>query len=253
MKNRSVSAFLLAIVLPAAPSPSAAAPIPFAGSLKIPPGQAASPITAELRSLSQPERIQPLPLAVEVKGGTAVLRGAAPEPGLWQVVVREDGAAAMALDLLPLLEESTLPPLDLAAAAPARRLQVRVTNPAGRPVAGAEVAVTPAAGSADAPAGWRPAPATATTGRDGTALLPAAPSVPLLLAVGAPGFPLHREEIGPTAQPAVEVRLKPGLPRDVEVRNREDKPVRGVTVTTAEGQALGVTDERGRLAVAVAV
>jgi protocatechuate 3,4-dioxygenase beta subunit len=251
MKNRMSSAFLLAAVLSAASIPGGATPIPFTGSVKIPRGQAATAVTAELRSLSQPER-QPLPLAVEVKGGTAVLRGAAPEPGLWQVIVREDGAAAMALDLLPLVEESALLPLDLTAASPARRLQVRVTDPAGRPVAGAEVRVAPVAANADAPAGWRPAPAAATTGRDGSAILQAAPSVPLLLAVGAPGFPLHRGEIGPAAQPAVEVRLKPGLPRLIEVRNREDKPVRGVAVTTADGQALGATDERGRLAVAVA-
>jgi carboxypeptidase family protein len=246
MRRWTSSACVLAAVLSSAPG--AAAPVPFQGSVRISRSSAVSGAGAELRPLSDPERSRPLPLTIESQGGMAVFRGAAPEPRLWRVAVRADGAATMALDL-PLLEESVLLPLDLP---PARRLQVRVTDPAGRPLAGAEVGVTPLAGGADAAGGWRPAPAAATTGPEGSAALPAAPSVPLLLAVSAPGFPLYRQEIAPTAPAEILVRLKPGLPRKVEARSREGQPVQGVAVATADGHPLGTTDASGRLEVAVA-
>jgi hypothetical protein len=248
MKPRMSMALSLALFLSAAPGRGAAAGIPIEGALKISRG-ASAPV-AEVRSLSDPERTPAVPLAVEVQGAGAAFQGIVPEPRLARVVVRAEGAAAMALDLLPLVEESILPPLDLA---PARRLLVRVTDPAGRPVAGADVSVLPAtAPGLETAAGWRPAPLTGKTGGDGSILLAVAPSSPLRLTIAAPGFPLRRQEIAPTAPPEVGVRLAAGLPRTVEARTGDGKPLQDVAVVTTDGQPLGITDAAGRLTLAIA-
>ncbi len=248
MKPRMPMALWLALLLSAAPGRGTAAGIPVEGALKIARG-ASAPV-AEVRSLSDPEEAPAVPLAVATQGVETAFQGTIPEPRLARVVVRAEGAAAMAFDLLPLVEESILPPLDLA---PARRLLVRVSDPAGHPVAGASVSVLPAAAPGlEAPAGWRPAPLTGKTGGDGSILLAVAPGSSLRLTVAAPGFPLYRQEIVATSSPEIGVRLAAGFPRTIEARTGGGKPVQDVAVTTADGQPLGITDAVGRLTLSTA-
>jgi protocatechuate 3,4-dioxygenase beta subunit len=248
MKQRMFMALSLALFLSAAPGRGAVTGIPVEGALQMATGVSAP--AAEVRSLSDPERTPAVPLAVAAQGASVAFQGAVPEPRLARVVVRAEGAAAMALDLLPLVEESILPPIDLA---PARRLLVRVTDPAGRPVVGADVSVLPATTPGlETPAGWRPAPVTVKTGADGSALLAVAPASSLRLTVAAAGFPLRRQEVAPTAAPEIGVRLASGVPRTIEARTGDGKPAQGVALTTTDGQPLGVTDAAGHLIVTTA-
>ena len=224
----------------------AEAPLPLTGAVVNAQGRIPAGAAVELVSLCDPA-IKPLPFSLVP--AAAVFQGAAPEPGLWQVVARADGAVAMALDLVPLVEAADLPPLKTS---PARLLAVKVEDRSGRPLPGSAVDIAAASAAGTPPGGWKPAPVSAVTDQEGIARLRTASSR-LLLTVSAPGLPLAQREIDPAAEPAVTVRLQPGRTWTVAAKDRQGRPLHGVRVMTLDGHALGVTDGEGRLAVPVAM
>jgi hypothetical protein len=224
MKRRLLAIMILVIV----PVLGAAETVPIETGLS-------GNVSLELVSLTSSEPASPkgLPLS-------------APEPGFWRVIARAPGSAPAAFDLIPLIGPAELPPLRVV---PARRISVRITDPAGRPLGGAAIRIDPEEILVDS---WAPAPVEALAGQDGSVDLEVAPSIPLLLTAAAPGFVSERITIAPQITREIAVSLKPGMRRIVEVKDGQGKPVPEVAVTTAAGLRLGTTDQDGRLAVTVA-
>ncbi len=221
---------LLAIaILLGVPPLGAAEPIPIETGL---PGN----VALDLVSLTDPEIRLPSPKRLPLN---------VPEAGFWRVTARAPGSAPAAFDFLPLIEPAALPLLRLV---PARRIEVRITDPSGRTLGGAVVRFDPVPGDAGS---WVPAPVEVLTDKDGAAKLEVAPSVPLLLTVTAPGFVAERIEIAPQVAREIAVSLKPGVARTLDVRDGQGKPVPEVAAATVAGLRLGTTDQEGRLAVTV--
>jgi hypothetical protein len=217
----------------------------------LPLAGAAEPIPIQTTSLADSQKGVSLELTALVGDRrlpfSAEMKANAPEPGFWRILARAPGSAPAALDLLPLIEPAVVPPPSFVAA---RRIEVRITDPTGQPlVAALRVEPIPQQ-DADEPS-WVPAPVEAMAGQDGSARLDVAPSVPLLLTVAAPGFVAERLEIAPQNAGEILVRLTPGTVRSLEVKDGEGKPVPDVTVATAAGLRLGMTDKDGRLAVTI--
>ena len=217
----------------AGPVRGAVEPIPIEASL----AGSAEGIALELVSLAGPERRLPF---------SPGLKANAPEPGFWRVIARAPGSAPTALDLLPLIEPATIPPPRLG---PARRIDVRITDSAGRPLA-ATLLVEPVQRQDDDLV-WAPAPVEGLAGQDGSARLEAAPSVSLFLIAAAPGFVTQRLNIAPQNAGEIVVRLAPGVVRSLEVKDGQGRPVPDVTVATTAGLRLGRTDKDGRLTVTI--
>jgi hypothetical protein len=182
------------------------------------------------------------PLATGVLDPAGDFRLEAAAAGLLRVTARCSGCAPLAIDV-PAVEDIELPSVQ---AVPPRDLVVRVADPAGRPVADARVQAESAAGE---PAAWRTAPLSATTGADGTARLAVAPGVPLRLLVAVTSWPGEAREIAAAELAPIEVRLRPGSRRTIEVRDRAGRPVEGVAAAAVSGLRLGATDAAGRLEV----
>lgn len=164
-------------------------------------------------------------------------RVTAPEAGLWWLRLSAPGRH-LERAVFAYLPEETHPPLTV----PLRRqLTVRVVDPEDRPVAGAQVAAarlssqaSPGEGSPEPPAPGEPSELFGRTGDDGRAVLDAPPDLPLRLTVLAPGFaPVGLDFDPQTAKgedPETVVRLDPGIPRSVQVRDAGDRPVPGAVV-----------------------
>lgn len=191
-------------------------------------------------------------------------RLAAPEAGFWTVAVTAEGFVPQALPVGPLEAARHLPPLRLPED---RGLEVRVLDPAGRPVEGAFVALLGRAPY------WPGVPSSqqadrrrALTGADGRATLPRQAGETSRLAVHAAGFPVLEEGLEESvAAPTVQTfRLAASRPRTVAVVDGA-APSAGVRGPggSAEGTAVpgavvllgkslvpvGLTGEDGRLTV----
>ncbi|MCB1033904.1 MAG: carboxypeptidase regulatory-like domain-containing protein, partial [Acidobacteria bacterium] len=182
-------------------------------------------------------------------------RLSAPSAGLWKVVIRLPGAVTMEHRLVPLVQDRVLPPLTLA---PARPLEVRVTDAAGRPVADARIravqrAVEPAAPSGSALTGlagnWAPALLLARTGPDGRGVL--AGGGDLLIEAVAAGHPLVEAAVADRS--SIELRLPDGWDVALRVRHGNGTPALGAVVRIgSQGRPVALTDRSGLANITVA-
>ncbi|HYO14956.1 MAG TPA: carboxypeptidase-like regulatory domain-containing protein, partial [Thermoanaerobaculia bacterium] len=108
---------------------------------------------------------------------------------MWKVVVEADGLVPLEHSLVPLLEEIELPTAGLERDA---RLEVRISGPDGKPVAGArvlvEAEVTERMLASRSP--WRPARRLGRTDEKGVVLLPRMTGEALVVQAQAPGYAL---------------------------------------------------------------
>ncbi len=169
----------------------------------------------------------------------------APGPGLWRIVADAEGFVPMVLPLLPLLADTSLLPVELPDDA---GLRVRVVDPEGKPLAGAQVRgeawsrlPQPDRG------GWEPRERHGWTGRDGFVRLPRTPGESLQLWAIALHHPVQARSENATA--SARIQLSPGARWLVEASDHRG-PVANAVVRSFPGDfVLGRTGQDGRLSV----
>lgn len=241
----------LALSLALLAVPLRAAEIPIAGRVL---GPGAKPVakaravlipilpSAEAGRLELGGRMDPEPVATAPVAGTGAFLLKAPDAGMWKVRVEAPGFAPLEMSLLPLLEETDLPEARLS---PDVRLQVRVTGPQGKPVAGARVRAEDPRASRS-PDSWGIPSRLALTDANGSAALPRAQQESLVVRAGTPGW-LLAEQKG-VRRDSVSLRLDAGRPRQVQVRDSKGTGVGNVLVLWKEGDwPAGRTAENGVL------
>jgi len=252
---------LLALLL--LPALAAAAPISVTG-LVLGPG-AGSPVAgarvllipatdlAETARLEMAGKTDPDPVATAVTGPDGSFRLEAPEAGMWEVAVEAKGMVTQEILLQPLLEETVLPAARLESDA---KLEVRVTGPDGKPLAGARVQAGDMAGSVGLmrldPRRWRMSNRAALTDAKGVAVLPRSAREQLLVRAGVEGQPFAEQE--DVRSSSVTLRLAPGMTREIRVMDATGKkPVPDAWVRVGESLwVAGKTDADGRFSVPVA-
>lgn len=193
------------------------------------------------------DRIDPEAVARTASRADGRFELAAPNPGMWQARVEARGFVPRLYSLVPLLEPTELPALEMVRDSP---LRVRVLDPQGRPVAGARLQTqAPSSG----PSGWSSPPQLVVARADGTAEVHRSRQGPIRISATAPGRPNASVDAEPSQQ-TVEVRLANACPRALRVTVQEKpdetpRPVEGALVT-ADGWTLGATDAAGDLTVA---
>lgn len=194
---------------------------------------------------------RPTPVAVSRTDARGQFRLIAPRAGMWRVEVGKEGFATMAIDLTPLLEERDLPEVRLPEAEP---LAIRVIEPSGAAVAGARALVVGGPSyrlrrTIPEPI-WRPAHRLATTDSEGRASIGVARSPEVRLEILAEGF--EPGTVDTLRGRTVEIRLRPGQARVIEVTDASRAP-RAAVLISAPGRVLplGTTDEAGRITVRV--
>ena len=229
--------------------------------------------------LAPPER----PAATDHTDDQGAFRLLAPGDGMWRVEVSTPGRVTMVHPVPGLVEDTDLGPVELA---PGAELVVTVTDPGGRPAAGARVAVeSPAAesarprhrpeggprggrpplplpfrgraftgepaGSFDEP-GWRPAERSGTTDADGRVVLTRAASEELQATAWSPGT--APSEPARSTGASVALRLRAAEKRLLEVHGSDGRPRPGVVLRSAGGGGwpAGVSGEDGRLTAVLA-
>lgn len=242
--------FLPALLLLALPA--AAAVIPIGGqisgtvpkdarALLIPLASQDQASTLELEGKADPAPVASMPVSAD---GT--FRLDAPEAGMWKVVVQAPGFVPKEQTLMPLLEETELPAVKLDRGA---KLEVRVTGPDGRPMAGARVR----AGALDRGFSfgkneWQVPARTGLTDAQGKIVLPRAASESLLVQAGAEELPFVEKKDVRTS--SVTLALTTGSARDVRVLDAAGKPVAGAVVRLGDNRwAAGRTSANGLFAV----
>lgn len=201
---------------------------------------------AEQNHLELEGKAYPEPAASVATDAAGAFRLTAPDVGMWKVRVDAAGFVSQEALLLPLLEETELPEVRLARDI---RFQARVTDPQGRPLAGARVRVSGPRASFSPETPWRTAARVAVTDTNGAATFPKGKEETLTFRATAPGFPLtERKDV---REGSVTLRLTPGLTRRLQVRDSQGKPVAGVFVlfNPASGGSwvIGRTSEAGVL------
>lgn len=147
----------------------------------------------------------------------------APRPGVWKVVVREDGTVPMQYGPFLLLEDEELPPARLPREA---ALRVRIVTESGQPAVGVWVFAAPAQGARRS-AGWRPELRVGRTAADGSLTLPRSSGERLRVSV----FPSGQSVDVEPSQPEAAIRLRPPNPASVlRVLAPDATPVEGVLV-----------------------
>ncbi|MFL6194328.1 MAG: carboxypeptidase regulatory-like domain-containing protein [Thermoanaerobaculia bacterium] len=166
----------------------------------------------------------------------------APDAGMWRVKVEAPGFVPLAAAFVPLVEETDLPDAQLQ---PDAGLQVKVTDPQGKPAAGVRVRAEDSrrGGLLDI---WRTPVRLAVTDANGTASLPRAKEESLRLLAAGPGSRVaERENV---REAAVSLRLAAGRERRLQVRDAQGKPAAGALVTLqASRWPAGLTSETGTL------
>lgn len=192
-------------------------------------------------------KTHPEPAASASADADGAFHLAAPEPGMWRVLVEAKGFVPMEQTLEPMLEETELPTVRLERDA---GLQVRVTGQDGRPLAGARVRV-----AGDEPGRWLESPwriptRIALTDQAGLAVLPRASGERLNVRAGAAGHaPVGPREV---SGGAMDLRLAAGRMRDLEVWNAAGRPLPGVVVRLGKvAWPVGRTSEAGILPVPI--
>lgn len=245
---------LPALLLLALPSLAAAAPIPIGGQISNPGGALPKdaralliPLVSQDRagSLELEGKAGPEPVASVPVSADGTFRLEAPEAGMWKVVVQAAGFVPKEIVLLPLLEETELAAVQLDRDA---KLEVRVTGPDGRPLAGARVRAGEPERRFSTGSEWRVPSRTGLTDAQGKVALPRAASESLLVGAGAAGLPFVEKKDVRTS--TVTLGLPAGTSRDIRVLDAAGKPVAGALVRLGDNRwAAGRTAADGTLAV----
>ncbi|HEX6903936.1 MAG TPA: carboxypeptidase-like regulatory domain-containing protein [Thermoanaerobaculia bacterium] len=170
-------------------------------------------------------KLIPEPVAFVSPGADGAFRLAAPETGMWRVRVEAPGFVPQEALLVPLLEETDLPEVQLARDVP---FQARVTDPQGKPVAGARVSLSNERRMGSAEISWRVAERRAVTDASGAVTLPRGKDEAVTVRAVTPGFPLaERKNV---REGSATLRFAAGLTRRLQIRDPQGKPVPGVLV-----------------------
>ena len=181
----------LTLLLFALPVVAPAAGIPVAGQVFGPDGEPRPraevhlepiPPTYERARLRRLGRPGPDPVQRTRTGADGTFELAAPEAGMWKVVVVAAGLLTAEYRLIPLVEAADLPDVELT---PAADLEVRLVDVEGKPLPGAVGAVTLGIRNE----GWRPQLRLAAAGEDGVAHLPLGQDEKIQLEIGRPDPP----------------------------------------------------------------
>ncbi len=243
-------AVTLTLLLQVIPSVLLAAGIPILGRVLGPDGEAKARVEVSLEPIPPTYQRavlrlagQPGPEAVvntrTSSDGTFELE--APEAGMWKVVVSARGMLRMEQRLIPLVEESVLPPLTLT---PAADLEVRLVDAEGEPRPGAVGAYPLGLRGAD----WRPSIRLASAAENGIASLPLGRDETIRLEILAEGHPLVIYEV--SDESSVKIDLPAGVARTVRITDSQKRPLPKAIVF--QGSALlphGLSDDEGRLSV----
>lgn len=181
------------------------------------------------------------PAARSVSDPEGRFRLAAPNAGLWQVVVSAKGFVPLEAELPPLLEDIVLADAVLPADA---GLRVRVVDSEGAPRPGATVFVRTDRHRFRTREAWQIAPRFGITDPEGGILLPKPESERVHIESGLPGLGTgtRRGIVGTTAR----VRLEPGTARAIRARGKDRQPVAGAIALIA-GVPYALTDAEGAL------
>lgn len=249
MKRRFALVFPLLVVLAV---PLHAAGIPITGRVLAPDGKPAAGVRVLLvPELPQFERAKlelggkagPAPAATAATDAAGSFRITAPDVGMWTVWLEAPGCVPLETALLPLTEETELADAQLV---PDAGLQVKVTDPQGKPVANAWVRVeSPRATLAEQP--WQvPLRRIAFTDAGGGVTVPRTLDEALTVWAAAPGFlPDRREKVHGSS---ASLRLAAGTPRRIEVRDERGKAMAGALVALTDSSWIaGRTAEGGGL------
>ncbi len=244
MLHRALTLTLLFSALPVV----AAADIPVVGQVLGPDGEPRAkaevrlepiPPTYERAVLRLAGKPGPEPVARTRTDAGGTFELAAPEAGMWKVVVTAPGMLTVEYRLIPLVEAAVLPAVNLA---PAADLEVRLIGIDGKPRPGMAGAVTLGV-RGDA---WRPQLRLATAGEDGVAHLPLGKDEKIQLEVLGVGHPLAIFEL--FDETSVPIDLPAGVERTVWVTDSRKRPL--AEAIAFQGSALlplGLSDEEGRL------
>ncbi len=249
MLHRFLSSTLLLAALPAL----AAAEIPITGRVLGPEGEARPGVEVSLESIPAGYerarlrllgRAGPDPVDRAQTGGDGAFALAAPEIGMWKVVVTAPGHLTMEHRLLPLIDARELPALELK---PAAALEVRLVDAGGGPRPGVVGAYTRGVrGNA-----WRPQLRLARAADDGVARLPLGRDETIRLEVLADGHPLLLADVAD--ERSVHLELPAGVRRTVRITGAEQRPLPGAVAFQGSGLLpLGLADAEGRMALVLA-
>jgi protocatechuate 3,4-dioxygenase beta subunit len=196
---------------------------------------------AEAVRLLAGEPVPPLATAQPHPDGSFEIQ--APESGLYRVRVRAAGRLLVEVLLIPLAEDVELPPVALQPAPP---LQITVLGPDGQPVPHLRLrALSVQAFRLGPQIAWRPAQCDGVTDAAGQVTLPQGGVRDLSFVALAPGVPDRFVET--VDGPRHTLHLTRQVPRSVEVRGRDGKPLAGVLVRW-NLMPFGLTGSDGRLA-----
>jgi hypothetical protein len=209
------------------------------------------PSSVEQGRLELAGKIDPEPAATATADAAGAYLLTAPDIGMWKVKIEAPGFVALETLLLPLLEETDLPEARLS---PDVRLEVRLTDPQGRPVAGGRVRVegTRTPGSNDL---WWISPRIAPTDAKGIGVLPRIREEVLTVRASAPGFPLAEQKNVRSGSAAL--RLAAGRARQILVQASKGKDAKGQGVPGVlvrlgdKDWPVGFTSEAGLLDLAI--
>jgi protocatechuate 3,4-dioxygenase beta subunit len=237
--------------------PLLGAGIPVTGRVLTPDGKPAPGVRAllvpelpnfEFARLELAGKSGPAPAASASTGADGSFRLTALEVGMWTVRLEAAGYAPLETVLAPLTEEAELADARLV---PGAGLQVKVTDPQGKPAADAWVRVESPRTDSLAREPWQiPLRRTFFTDAGGGVTVPRRADEVLTVWAAAPGYlPARQEKVHGSA---VTLRLAAGTPRRIEVRDAQGKPVAGVLVSLADSfWPAGRTAEGGGLDLAV--
>lgn len=191
-------------------------------------------------------RAYPEPAAAAESDAAGRFTLGAPAPGLWTVVVQAPGALPVQYSPLALSEPVELPPAVLLEGTAAR---VQAVSPEGAPAVGVWIyAASEAPAALRLSGGWAVRPRFGRTGADGALDLVRGKRERLTVQAVVDGVAVAKRtgmEGGPLALPA-----RTGVPRTVEVRGADGRPVPGVQVRIGDLQgpaAATGADGRARL------
>lgn len=249
-------------VLLAAAAALPAQPVGVRGRILLTPGSAplagaraelfaaVDPYASALRRLET--GAEDTPLASAAAGPAGAFRLAAPAPDCYRLVVRAEGYVPVQRLLSPLVEPEVLPPARPRKASP---LRVTVLGPDGRPAPGIDLhAFAESPGWEEEPGqapDWWPVTRRATTGPDGTAVLPRGAGERLSLIVTSPRFLGHTAERIDTDRATLRLTAR-GTVR-LQVRDARGQPAARALARLgfSPWALLGAADAGGRLDVAV--
>ena len=250
-------AALILLPLPLLALPLHAVGIPVTGRVLAPDGKPAPGIhillvpeisAFEFGRLELAGKAGPAPAASAATGADGSFRLTAPDIGMWRVRLEGAGYASLEALLAPLTEETELADATLA---PGGGLQVKVTDPQGKPLANAWVRLERPRGLRLVTLeGWEaPGCRVAFTDASGAATLPRQVDEEVTVWAAAPGYlPARQEKVRGSI---ATLRLAAGAARRIEVRDARGKPAAGVLVALPEsGWVAGRTAEGGGLTLA---